>query len=51
VRCSDGYGTEAFTQDSNVVGVDPRVLGSAGYGDVGEAGIEQVRVDGCIGIN
>src|ERR1039457_5414506 len=37
-------GTETFTQDNNVVGVNPHVLGSAGYRDVGEAGVDEFRV-------
>ena len=38
-------GTETFTQDRDIVGINPHVFRSARYGDVGEARIDQFRLD------
>ena len=43
--------TETFAKRRSVVRINLGVESGAGDGDVAEAGVEQVRVDGCVGVD
>src|SRR5712692_9977459 len=50
-RTLGNLATQPLPKIGSVIGVDLSVEAGAGDGDVGEAGVEEVRVDAGIGVN